>query len=134
MNKTHNIKQYRTNYYSKNKKRISETHKEYYNKKGYNRDKYLKRMYNISLEEYNKLLLKQNNCCAICGRSQFEIKKKFAVDHDHKHCLGKKSCGKCIRGLLCSFCNRYVGIISMDLSLFESSLNYLKRTEQNTGI
>lgn len=27
------------------------------------------------------------------------------VDHDHKCCSGDKSCGKCVRGILCPGCN-----------------------------
>ena len=48
----------------------------------------LKREYGITLEQYNKILLEQNNCCDICKVNIFEYlekyKKSFAVDHNHE--------------------------------------------------
>ncbi len=46
----------------------------------------------------------QQNKCAICYTS-FDV-KPLNVDHDHKCCSGPRSCGKCVRGLLCNDCNR----------------------------
>jgi len=30
------------------------------------------------------------------------------VDHDHNCCNGVKSCGKCVRGIICNRCNKAV--------------------------
>ena len=69
----------------------------------------LKYKYTISLDEYDKLLAGQNNSCAICGKTPEENGRRLAVDHDHACCPGERSCGKCIRGLLCSGCNTGLG-------------------------
>jgi hypothetical protein len=51
--------------------------------------------------------------CALCtkrfyvGRSS--TRSAFAIDHDHSCCNGQRSCGKCIRGVLCSSCNLSLG-------------------------
>lgn len=46
------------------------------------------------------------------------------VDHDHKCCPGRKSCGRCIRGLLCDSCNLDLGIIENE-AWFKSAQSYL---------
>lgn len=71
-------------------------HRKYYN---------LKRYYGLSPEDYELLLMEQDGKCAICSR----IMTPPYVDHDHSCCPGVKSCGKCIRGLLCISCNAHLG-------------------------
>src|SRR5437660_10580540 len=58
----------------------------------------------VTVEEYFTLFARQGGLCAICQRRP-EPNKTLAVDHDHKCCFGRKACGKCIRGLLCTRCN-----------------------------
>ncbi len=66
------------------------------------RNKYLLKKYGISLDQYNEILKKQNNACAICKRDRSNFKNNLAVDHDHK--TGE------VRGLLCFYDNkRFVG-------------------------
>jgi len=62
---------------------------------------YIKHTYNITEEEYNKMLLLQNNKCLICDRSITELNSCLCVDHDHNTGL--------IRGLLCRHCNACLG-------------------------
>lgn len=45
--------------------------------------------------------------CAVCGRTD----GKICIDHDHSCCPGTYSCGACIRGILCSFCNLLEGLM-----------------------
>lgn len=65
--------------------------------------------FNKTPEWYANRLAQQENCCAICRQPE-RFKKngktqRLGVDHDHGCCPGRKSCGKCIRGLLCNRCN-----------------------------
>lgn len=51
--------------------------------------------------------------CDICGR-QLERRTsigKAVIDHNHGCCAGERSCGACIRGVLCSRCNTMVGYV-----------------------
>jgi hypothetical protein len=54
----------------------------------------IQRIYNIAPEEY---LGMAKGGCHICGAHD-----RLVVDHDHSCCPGTKSCGKCVRGVLCS--------------------------------
>ncbi len=71
--------------------------------------------YNITLKEYDQKLENQGGVCAICGDAPNSYRKgqliQLAVDHDHDCCPGSKSCGRCVRGLLCARCNTGLGIV-----------------------
>jgi len=40
-----------------------------------------------------------------CHNAACQEAEWLQVDHDHSCCPGETSCGKCVRGLLCSKCN-----------------------------
>lgn len=86
--------------------------------KAYFKDKQLKRDFGISLEDYNKIFLLQNECCAICNNHQ-EKCKTFQVDHDHEN-------GE-IRGLLCNRCNTGIGQLKDSIELLKSAIKYLNK-------
>ena len=78
----------------------------------------LERVYNLDERRYNKMLTEQNGVCGICKKSG-----KLVVDHDHKCCPGKSSCGECVRGLLCNNCNTRIGWLETnDVAIYK----YLK--------
>ena len=79
--------------------------------------KYNLKKYNLSLEDYNNLLEKQNYVCAIC-KNKCSTGRSLAIDHDHN--TGK------VRGLLCGRCNRGLGLFEDEINILESALNYLK--------
>ena len=57
----------------------------------------LKNQYNLTPEEWQKILDFQKGLCAICGRPASDFKRSLHVDHDHST--------KLVRGLLCWQCN-----------------------------
>lgn len=81
-----------------------------------------RRNYGISLGEYNNLLKKQNNVCAICNEKETAKQnvnsKLLCVDHSH-------SDGK-IRGLLCTKCNKVLGLVNDSEFILKNMINYLK--------
>lgn len=84
---------------------------------------HLKRMYGITLEEYNQMKQEQNGKCAICSCEekfkQNEKIKNLCVDHDHK--TGE------IRGLLCHRCNIALSVIEIYIKNPEKWDNYLQK-------
>lgn len=74
----------------------------------------------ISEEQFNQLLLEQNGLCAIC-----ELKIPNCIDHDHACCPGSRSCGKCVRGLLCQECNKAIGLLHDSVSRLKNAIKYL---------
>src|SRR5258705_8868427 len=86
------------------------------------RARHLLKKYGITEETYNDLLRIQRGCCAVCGRHSDYFKARLCVDHD-------KASGE-IRGLLCTYCNRYiVGRHRVDkgLELLVAAVKYLDR-------
>jgi hypothetical protein len=81
--------------------------------------------YGMIIDDYIDLMKKQNGVCAICKRED-ESGKRLSVDHDHSCCAGVSSCGKCIRGLLCSRCNRTLGMVEDNVDYLNSMIEYLK--------
>lgn len=75
----------------------------------------LKRKYNITVEIYNAMLEEQDGVCAICG---FESDRQLAVDHNHE--TGE------VRGLLCSSCNRGLGMFRDSVHNLTKAKSYLK--------
>ncbi|WP_409331143.1 endonuclease VII domain-containing protein [Trujillonella humicola] len=89
---------------------------------------YLVRTYGITWQEYDALLAKQGGGCAICGGPPGE-RYSLHVDHDHACCSGSRSCGACIRGLLCHGCNSGLGSFRDDRARLEAAVAYLQDQE-----
>jgi hypothetical protein len=77
---------------------------------------HLKKRYNMTLEDYNTLFIKQEGKCAICKKHQINFSRRLAVDHCHKTSR--------VRGLLCPKCNWRVGFLeTTDLILYQKYLD-----------
>ena len=90
---------------------------------------YFQSRYGLSELEILAFFIAQGSVCAICKTDNPGGRGWFHVDHNHKCCPGKKSCGKCVRGLLCHKCNIGQGHFDDDPLLLLSAATYLKRSE-----
>ena len=61
--------------------------------------KQLQKKYGITLKERQRMFKEQKGKCALCGKHEFEFKRKLHIDHNH-------ATGK-VRGLVCYPCNRF---------------------------
>jgi hypothetical protein len=136
LTKEEKLKVYTKKYYELNKEKIKARIKESSKtedfkqkrrelnkkRKEANREIYYKKRYNITLEEYNRMLILQNSQCGICKISETEIKHGrntyFAVDHCH--ISGK------VRGLLCYKCNSLLGFVNDEIETLKNAIKYLE--------
>jgi hypothetical protein len=95
------------------------------------RGKRLQRIYGISEAEYDAMLAAQNGVCAVCGQPPKPggagSASHLHVDHDHGCCPGNRSCGKCVRALLCLNCNNGLGHFSDNPALMRRAADYIER-------
>jgi len=104
-------------YYQDNKKVFLKRVKKYRDNNRIKLREYeLKTNYNLTLKQYNRILKKQNFCCAICKVPQKDYFRAFCVDHKHRT--------EKIRGLLCNGCNRGLGFYEKNKTKYEI---YLKK-------
>ena len=89
----------------------SEKYKLSFRKKG------LKKRYDLTLEDYDRMFEGQNGVCAVCNSINFDGHRLY-VDHNHK--TGK------VRGLVCRDCNFFLGHLEKNYSLLFRALKYLK--------
>jgi hypothetical protein len=81
----------------------------------------LERKFNTTEKIIQDFMDAQRGCCGICKDSLVypNSYKSYAVDHDHR--TGE------VRGLLCSNCNRAIGLLMDDTKIVRSAAEYLER-------
>lgn len=119
------------NFYWREPRVSSDDYKEYmreWHKKSraanpeYYLDIYLRKNYGVNLAWYQEQFAKQDGKCAICKQPETVVIKgkliMMPVDHCHK--TGKT------RGLLCTKCNRAIGLFGDDVEVLKSAVEYLE--------
>lgn len=92
-------------------------------RKDYQFNRNLRRRYNMTREQYDKMHKNQKGKCELCGYEPMPPYRGLHVDHCAK--TGK------IRGLLCAYCNRKI-IGAIEKIGFKNIANYLApKTEEN---
>ena len=87
----------------------------------FNHERQLK-IYNLTKEQYDKLLELQSGGCAIC-KQECKSEQRLSIDHNHDT--------NEVRGLLCKSCNAGIGQFKEDEDLLLNAIEYLKRTTWN---
>lgn len=81
--------------------------------------------YKLSRESYEQMFDEQDGKCLICKEKQ----DRLFVDHDHACCptdqTNQKTCGECVRGLLCWHCNSGLGHFRDDPDRMQAAIAYL---------
>jgi len=119
-------------FYASELKRTTPTCREclIFRSKKYYKKSMLKSKYNISLDEYEKMLRDQNFLCKICKQSETHRYKRtgevtdLSVDHDHAT--------NEVRGLLCRNCNLVIGNSQDRPDILREAALYLEAYEKTT--
>lgn len=95
-----------------------------------NRDYDLRKKFKITTEQFNQMLADQGNCCLVCKTTvPGGAYGQWHVDHDHSCCgpeMRKKTCGDCLRGILCSNCNLTLGTAKDSPTILRALADYLE--------
>jgi len=130
-----NKKEYQKKYYLKNKERLLEYRKNFYNdnrevaiersktwaenNKRQRKHNVLKSTYNITIDDFEKMLEDQDYKCYCCAVEHSELKNGLYVDHCHN--TNK------VRGLLCSTCNLAIGYAKDNIKTLQNMIKYLEK-------
>jgi len=83
---------------------------------------YLKRKYNLTPDQLQKMIDEQNGVCTICKDPKCQSKnKKLCVDHNHK--TGR------VRGILGQKCNSAIGMVRENPEILKRIIMYLFKHE-----
>jgi hypothetical protein len=85
---------------------------------------YLRKRYDSTSEEIERIKVEQGNCCALCGE-EFLVKNQAVVDHDHE--TGD------IRGIIHASCNAMIGMAHDKPEILILGSEYLMRTKNGRG-
>jgi hypothetical protein len=78
----------------------------------------LKKLYGVSLDQYEAMLVAQDSKCAICKEpAGLGARQRLCVDHNHET--------GAVRGLLCFRCNSAIGMLKDDPQMVRRAYTYL---------
>jgi hypothetical protein len=115
INSTEWNREKRNHYRAEHAARQRGSHIDFYRAREFAREM---KKYGTTTEWYRDRLIEQCGLCAICGHLSHHHGElqRLQVDHNHLCCdLKTKSCGKCLRGLLCADCNMLLGYLEQFL-------------------
>jgi len=90
-----------------------------------NKKRYIYKKFDMTEEECNLIIKKQNNCCSICKKKESHAnhisQRILSLTVDHCHITGK------VRGLLCRNCNLMIGNAKDSQKTLRAAIKYLKK-------
>lgn len=88
------------------------------------KDAYLRRNYDMTLDQYKTMLEEQGGVCKICGRPETyragHNRRTHSLSVDHCHRTGV------VRGLLCRNCNQALGSLQEDADRARALVRYIE--------
>lgn len=116
-----------TNHYQNYYQSIKETKKIYMaERRKENPFASVEHKFKLTADDYQMMLEAQDFVCAVCKHPP-EPGKRLFVDHDHSCCSGQKTCGRCVRQLLCNRCNLMLGHAKDNIETLKNAIKYLEK-------
>jgi hypothetical protein len=81
----------------------------------------LRNKYNITIEEYEQIIHRQNDCCPICTQ---DLNNGMRIDVDHCHKTNQ------VRGIIHQFCNTILAFCNEDKSILINTIEYLNKYKE----
>ena len=81
--------------------------------------------YGLDPADVERMIRAQGGTCRLCPA---RLADGYCVDHNHECCPGIKTCGECVRGLLCQECNKLIGKLESDGERLTKMIAYLKES------
>lgn len=89
-------------------------------------EKHLRQRFGMSIAKRQEMIDNQRGMCKICQTTD-PGSRGWQIDHDHSCCPGRqKTCGKCIRGLICISCNKGLGDFKDNPDILRKAIQYLE--------
>jgi hypothetical protein len=85
----------------------------------------LKKLYNLTIDDYQRMWDAQGGACKMCSRPETNVNPNGTVRTlcvDHCHTTGK------VRGLLCGNCNVAIGLLQENVATLARGIQYLQGT------
>lgn len=115
-------------WYSKNTEKAKKRSSAAYRANPVINKKYDLKKYGLTVEDYDRMLVEQKSLCAICGQPEIQMNhhsgKILDLAVDHCHVTGK------VRGLLCSRCNKMLGLTADSLEILTKAQEYLAKSQE----
>lgn len=89
--------------------------------------------YGVTPARWAEMLNAQGGVCAICAADAPGGRGGWHIDHDHSCCPAGRSCGACVRGLLCHNCNTGLGRFADDTGRLQNAIDYLTTYERRAS-
>lgn len=119
-------------YYLQNRDRVLASNKDYQRRTWrIQAGRRLLKNFGLTYDAYLAKVDVQDGVCWICllpesaSRGHDGYPNNLAVDHDRRCCPGKRSCGRCVRHLLCQSCNVTLGQVLERRETLVRMLSYL---------
>lgn len=81
--------------------------------------------FTLAPERWEEMYSAQEGRCKICAREM--TRSQANTDHDHACCPSTaRSCGRCVRGLLCVHCNHAIARMGDDPARLRAAAQYLE--------